>query len=74
MKNALTIDVEDYYHVSGFAGVLGPGEWPRLESRVERNTYGVLELLDRFNARATFFFLGWVAARYPRLVMDVAAS
>ncbi len=74
MKNALTIDVEDYYHVSGFAGVLGPGEWSRLESRVERNTYGVLELLDRFNARATFFFLGWVAARYPRLVMDVAAS
>ncbi len=71
MINALTIDVEDYYMVSGFTDVVKFEDWHRYESRVERNTIKLLEILDEHKVKATFFILGWVAERYPKLVMDI---
>jgi polysaccharide deacetylase family protein (PEP-CTERM system associated) len=68
MLNALTIDVEDYYHVSGFESVIHFEDWGHYESRVERNTLRLLDLLDAHHTKATFFVLGWVAARFPHLV------
>ncbi len=68
MLNALTIDVEDYYHVSAFESVVRFEDWDRYESRVERNTHGILDILAASNVRATFFVLGWVAERYPGVV------
>lgn len=72
--NALTVDVEDYYQVEAFAGVVSREEWPRWESRVERNTLTILELLARYKVRGTFFTLGWVAERHPSLVRQIAAA
>jgi polysaccharide deacetylase family protein (PEP-CTERM system associated) len=72
--NALTVDVEDYFHVSAFRRLIPHAEWDHLESRVERNTYKVLELLEEFHLHATFFILGWVAERYPSLVRAVQAA
>jgi polysaccharide deacetylase family protein (PEP-CTERM system associated) len=66
--NALTIDVEDYYHVAALASVIRFEDWERCESRVERNVSRLLDLLDEHGAKATFFVLGWVAERYPHLV------
>lgn len=74
MINALTIDVEDYYMVSAFADVVRFEEWGTYESRVERNTYRILALLDDHGAKATFFILGWVAERCSRLVRDIHAA
>jgi polysaccharide deacetylase family protein (PEP-CTERM system associated) len=71
MFNALTIDVEDYYMVSAFSDVVRFEDWPRFESRVERNTYQLLDLLDIYGVKATFFILGWVAERHPGLIQDV---
>lgn len=71
MINALTIDVEDYYMVSGFADVVKFEDWDRYESRAERNTYKILTTLNKFNVKAAFFALGWIAERYPHLVKDV---
>jgi polysaccharide deacetylase family protein (PEP-CTERM system associated) len=71
MLNALTIDVEDYYHVSGFQSVVQFDSWDRYESRVERNTHRFLDLLDEHRIQATFFVLGWVAERHPRLVRAI---
>ena len=71
MMNALTVDVEDYFHVQAFAGVISPDQWGRYPRRVERNTYRLLELLQRSGARATFFILGWVAERCPKLIRDI---
>ena len=68
MLNALSIDVEDYYHVGAFELVIRPEDWDRYESRVERNTLRILDLLDTHKTKATFFVLGWVAERYPHLV------
>jgi polysaccharide deacetylase family protein (PEP-CTERM system associated) len=70
--NAMTIDVEDYFHVSVFDGVVPRHQWNSLESRVTANTDRVLEMLDEARVRATFFTLGWVAERFPRLVRRVA--
>jgi polysaccharide deacetylase family protein (PEP-CTERM system associated) len=73
MLNALTIDVEDYYHVSAFEAVVRVADWDRYESRVERNTQRLLDLLDEHGCRATFFVLGWVAERHPTLVRTIQA-
>ncbi|MFN0123373.1 MAG: XrtA system polysaccharide deacetylase [Blastocatellia bacterium] len=72
--NALTVDVEDYYQVEAFSGLISREEWPRWESRVERNTRNLLELFARHNVRATFFTLGWVAERHPQMIRDMVAA
>jgi polysaccharide deacetylase family protein (PEP-CTERM system associated) len=71
MRNALTIDVEDYYHVSGFESIIRFEDWGRYESRVERNTYRLLDLLDSHCTKATFFVLGWLAEQHPQLVRSI---
>lgn len=72
--NALTVDVEDYFHVSAFADVINRDSWTSLESRVEQNTGKLLEIFDDASVSATFFVLGWVAERFPRLVKEIVAN
>ncbi len=72
--NALTVDVEDYYHVLAFSRVIPQEDWDSYPSRVAMNTYRLLEILARQGARATFFVLGWVARRYPKLVVDISKA
>jgi polysaccharide deacetylase family protein (PEP-CTERM system associated) len=68
----MTVDVEDYFHVSAFAGVVSREQWPALESRVAANTDRMLDLFAEHGVRATFFVLGWVAERHPALVRRIA--
>lgn len=72
--NAMTVDVEDYFHVSVFDGTLPRHNWTALESRVCANTDRLLQIFDEVGVRATFFVLGWVAERYPALVQRIAAA
>ena len=74
LVNAMTVDVEDYFHVTAFASVLDPGRWDTLEYRVERNTHRVLELFARYGVSATFFVLGWVTKRSPGLIREILAA
>lgn len=74
MKNALTIDLEDYFHVSAYASRVRLEEWDSYPSRVAQNTDRLLELLAQHNCRATFFVLGWVAEKKPEVVAGVAAA
>ncbi len=71
MLNAMTIDVEDYFHVAAFANIVSQDQWPSFESRVCRNTDRLLDILGEFDVQATFFVLGWVAERFPELVMRI---
>ncbi len=71
MKNAMSIDVEDYFQVSAFAPHIRREDWDTLPCRVERNVDVILGLLDAADARATFFTLGWIAERYPQLVRRI---
>lgn len=72
--NAMTIDVEDYFHVAALAESIKVDEWDQHECRVERNTNELLELFDRKQIHSTFFVLGWVAERYPELIRRIAAA
>jgi polysaccharide deacetylase family protein (PEP-CTERM system associated) len=72
MLNAMTIDVEDYFHVSVFDGVVPRARWETLESRVCTNTERMLDIFTEHQVKATFFVLGWVAQRYPALVRRIA--
>src|SRR5207237_1415010 len=69
--NALTVDVEEYYHGYEFEAALGVDGLRRLPSRVLPQTERLLDLLDTHRARGTFFVLGVVAQRYPRLVREI---
>jgi polysaccharide deacetylase family protein (PEP-CTERM system associated) len=70
--NAMSVDVEDYFHVTAFDKTVPRGTWDRLESRVCRNTDALLEMFADGGVRGTFFVLGWVAERYPRLIRTIA--
>lgn len=72
--NALTVDVEEYFHPNAMDDAVRPAQWDLLPSRVERNVDRVLQLLADHDVRATFFVLGWVAERFPHLVQTIAAA
>lgn len=74
MLNALTIDVEDYYHVAAFESCVARDDWDSYESRVAANTRRLLDLLDARGVKATFFVLGWVAERHPALLREIDAG
>lgn len=72
--NALTIDVEDYFQVSAFAGQVPTANWHTFESRVCENTIRLLDILGEAGVHGTFFVLGWVAERFPQLVKRIHAG
>ena len=72
--NAMTVDVEDYFHASAFDRVVSRTTWPERESRVVANTHRLIELFDSHQVKGTFFILGWVAARCQALVRDIASQ
>ena len=69
-----TVDVEEYFQVAAFATRVQRSEWGRLQSRVAAQVAQLLELLERYRTRATFFVLGWVAKRQPELIRSIAAA
>ena len=72
MINLLTVDLEDYYHVSGMADVAPIEKWDDFKSRIENNVDVLLETLGE--TKATFFVLGWVAEKYPCLIRKISGS
>lgn len=71
MKNALSVDVEDWFQVGAFENSIARAQWDNLPARVERNCDRVLALFDRAGVKGTFFTLGWVAARHPALIRRI---
>ena len=71
LRNAMTIDVEDYFQVSAFAPYIARSDWDMRECRVERNLERILALLAEHQTKATFFTLGWIAQRYPQIVRAI---
>lgn len=69
--NAFTIDVEDYFQVSGFDAVVSRNDWDHYPSRVVENTRRILRILEEHSVTATFFVLGWVAEKFPALVREI---
>jgi polysaccharide deacetylase family protein (PEP-CTERM system associated) len=74
LRNAMSIDVEDYFQVSAMAPYIRRADWDACECRVERNVNRILQLLADTQVHATFFTLGWIAERYPQLVKSIVAQ
>jgi len=74
MKNALTFDLEEYFHVSAYSDRLRPEDWDSFPSRVSESMDWILEMLAIHDCRATFFVLGWLAQRRPEIVRRVSAA
>ena len=74
MLNALTVDVEDYFHTEALGSLVPREQWDEMPPRVLGNTRRLLELLAKHDVRATFFFLGWVAEHFPQLVRETAQA
>ncbi len=74
IRNAMTIDVEDYFQVSAFAPHIPRDSWSSLACRVEGNIDLILKLLDEGGVKATFFTLGWIAERYPAMVRRIVEN
>jgi polysaccharide deacetylase family protein (PEP-CTERM system associated) len=72
--NAFTVDVEDYFQVAALAPAIDRASWAQRESRVERNTGVLLDLLSERGINGTFFVLGWIAERHPQLIRRIAAA
>lgn len=74
MINALTIDVEDYFHVTAFEKYVKYEDWDIYPSRVKTNTLKILNMLEEFSVKATFFILGWVAEKHPSIIKEIQRS
>ena len=71
VRNALSVDVEDWFQVGAFETVIDRKDWDGLECRVEANTDAVMAIFEEAGVKGTFFTLGWVAERYPALIRRI---
>jgi polysaccharide deacetylase family protein (PEP-CTERM system associated) len=74
LRNAMSVDVEDWFQVQAFARTIRREAWEALDRRVEANTDRILERFAAHGVRATFFTLGWVAERHPALIRRIVAG
>ena len=71
MINALSVDVEDWFQVTNFEGVIDRTDWDYCQSRVTNNVQRILDIFSAMDVKATFFVLGWIAERFPQLVLSI---
>lgn len=71
MQSGLSVDIEDWFQVGAFEHCIDRADWDGCESRVERNTQAVIDMFARAGVVGTFFTLGWVAERFPRLIRRI---
>jgi len=74
VEHHFTVDVEEYFQVSAFEPYVSRADWDRFPSRVAAGVHRLLALLQRHEAHATFFVLGWVAERHRLLIRTIAAA
>ena len=73
MKNALSIDVEDWFCVHNLSDVIRREDWNKCDQRITKSLTKILRILDEKGVKATFFILGWIAEHYPELVKEIDA-
>jgi polysaccharide deacetylase family protein (PEP-CTERM system associated) len=74
LRNAMTVDVEDYFQVQAFAHCIDRKDWDAFPRRVDLNTNRILDQFSSRGVKATFFTLGWVAERFPELIRRIVAD
>ncbi len=72
--NALSVDVEEYYHGMEFEAAVPASKRHLLPSRVELSVDRVLGTLGQAGVQATFFIVGQVATAHPSMVRRIAEA
>lgn len=72
IRHHFTVDVEEYFQVAAMEPYVERSGWDGIPSRVDVGVNQLLSLLAEYDARATFFTLGWIARKHPGLVRDIA--
>ncbi len=72
IKNVLSVDVEDWFHILELESTPDIGKWDGLESRVEKNFFNMLDEFDKTGTTVTCFILGWVAEKHPQIIREAA--
>ena len=70
LTNILSVDVEDWFHILELTSSPDVNEWNSLESRVKDNFYALLDEFEQADTQVTCFFLGWIADRFPEMVVE----
>src|SRR5690242_14525117 len=74
MLNALTVDVEEYFHPTEVQASVDASQWAHLPSRVGEQVSRILDLFESHQTKATFFILGWIAQRHPAVVRSIMSA
>ena len=72
MINAVSVDLEDWYHICGLKNGQWVKEWNQYSAHLEKSVDKILALLDKYEVLATFFVVGYVAEKNPRLIQKIA--
>src|SRR5215813_14820961 len=72
MVNAITVDVEEYFHATEVQQGVCESDWRTLPSRLRPQVHATLEVFEEKKVKGTFFILGWVAEREPKLIREIA--
>src|SRR5690348_10232182 len=65
IKNIMSVDLEDYFCDLPFS------EWEKYDSRVEQTTNFLLDIFSKYKVKATFFTLGYIADKFPKLIKHI---
>ena len=69
-----TVLLQDYFHRGVFKPIIGEKQWERFEGRLDKNIDDTLVLFDRYNVKATFFTLGWIADRNSGIIKRIVSE
>jgi len=70
-KNYLTIDLEDWYQVNYIQNSISSISWSTQKSYIEPMVNEILDLLDLYGIKATFFVVGWLAESFPDTITKI---
>ena len=71
-KLMLTIDVEDWFNSENLSGYIKRESWENQQIRIEKNINNILIMLDDYSVKATFFCLGWITNKIPKLISEIS--
>lgn len=66
--NILSFDIEEWFHCDF---ITEDQQWDKFEVRIHKNTDRILDSMDKYDKKGTFFILGWIAKQYPEVVHKI---
>ncbi len=69
--NVLTFDIEEWFHVLDNGSTKSEKQWINFEYRLEHNLDKLLNILQKYDQKATFFCLGWLTKNHRHIIEKI---